>query len=176
MPSDIYNTIEILGDEVAGAQVIDKTISEFKDNTLAYIGSYAFTSCQALSVAEFPNAMIIYQNAFANCGSLSSVSFPNASRIENSAFYYCSSLSSASFPSAAVIGSSAFFLCTNLTSITIGTRMNTVCILSSSNAFLKNGVGSIINPSLSIYVPSSLAAAYKIASNWSYFSTRIVGV
>jgi hypothetical protein len=45
-----------------------------------------------------------------------------------------------------------------------------VCILNGSTVFYNTGIGSDKG---SIFVPASLVASYKAATNWAYFSNRI---
>ena len=40
--SEFINTIDVLGDDAVIDSIIDRTITEFKDNTLTTIGQYAF--------------------------------------------------------------------------------------------------------------------------------------
>jgi hypothetical protein len=47
---------------------------------------------------------------------------------------------------------------------------STVCTLKNSNAFSNTGIWSNKG---SIFVPSSLVASYKKATNWTFFSNRI---
>ena len=157
------------------------------------INSYAFYLCSNLPNVNFPVATSIDIHAFAHCSKLTNVNFPAAITIGSSAFYYCSNLTSINFPVATTIGSYAFYHCLNLTSVnfpamtTIGSaafydcskltsiylRASAVCNLSNSNAFSKTGIWSTKG---SIFVPASLVASYKAATNWAYFSNRIFGV
>ena len=154
------------------------------------IGSYAFAYCSGLTSVSFPAATTINYCAFACCYSLTSVSFPAARTIGNYAFDRCSSLTSVSFPAATTISSQAFAQCYSLTSVsfpaarTIGRSAfqrcsslttlyltgSSLCSLAASTAFTSTGIGS--NKGY-IYVPSSLVASYKAATNWAFFSNRI---
>ena len=106
--------------------------------------------------------------AFANCTNLTSVSFPKVTSIGSYTFQDCTNLTSVSFPAATSIGYYAFADCSSLASIYLGA--STVCTLSNSNAFSYTGIWSNKG---SIFVPASLLASYKTATNWSYFSNRI---
>ena len=163
------------------------------------IGSYAFCSCSSLTSVSFPQATTIGNRAFCSCSSLTSVNFPQATTIGSSAFERCPSLTSVSFPQATTIGGYAFLSCVKLTSVsfpqatTIGSYAflscvklislyltgPTLCKLSKSNAFLSTPIGDYSTSAGtygSIYVPASLLASYKAATNWAYFSSRFVGI
>ena len=154
------------------------------------IGMYAFASCTSLTTISFPSCTTIGSYAFNRCSALTTASFPKCTTIGNSAFYYCSKLTTVSFPACTTIGSNAFRYCTSLTTVSfpactsIGTFAfgscsgltsiyllgNSLCSLANSNAFLNT---SIWSDKGSIFVPSSLVASYKSATNWAFFSNRI---
>jgi len=134
------------------------------------IWSHAFRSCSSLTSVSFPKVTYIGSYAFTSCTSLTSVSFPVATSIEAYAFQDCRSLTSVSFPVATYIGNYAFRSCSSLISIYL--TNTSVCRLSNSNAFSNTGIWSTKG---SIFVPTSLVASYKAASQWSYFSNRIFG-
>ena len=163
------------------------------------IGSYAFKYCYSLTTASFPKAITIGNDTFNYCSSLTTISFPVIRSIGNYAFEYCSKLTTASFPSATSIGNSAFRYCYSLTTAsfpkatTIGGYAfyrcynlkslyltgSSVCTLSNSNAFSSTPIGGYSTSAGtygSIYVPASLLASYKAATNWTYFSSRFVGI
>lgn len=66
------------------------------------------------------------------------------------------------------IGSYAFAYCSGLTTLYL--TGSSLCSLAASTAFTSTGIGS--NKGY-IYVPSSLVASYKAATNWAFFSNRI---
>lgn len=156
----------------------------------ASINSGAFYSCDSLTSVSFPGVMSISDFAFYSCTSLTSVNFPSVAYIGGSAFAYCFGLTSVNFPIAQTIGGRAFSYCTRLTSVnfpfvkTISSyafhhcsSLNSVCLtrgvvctLKNSNAFSLTGIWSDKG---SIFVPSSLVASYKAATNWVFFSNRI---
>lgn len=133
-----------------------------------YIGSGAFYRCTSLSQMSLPVCTNIGVNAFIRCSSLSQISLPMCSFINNNAFNRCISLSQASLPMCSFIGDYVFEACSSLSIITIG--YSSVCRLKNSNAF--NGCTALT----SIYVPASLVESYKTATNWTYYSDKIVGI
>ncbi len=163
-----------------------------------FIGARAFDDCSSLTSANFPMCTEIRDYAFANCSNLTSVSFPVCTFIDRYAFTGCSSLTSVSFPVCTEIGENAFDRCTSLTSVSfqvcerIGENAfdrcyhlisltlgaSSVCSLSGSSAFASTPIGGYSVSAGrygSIFVPASLLASYKTATNWSYFSSRFVG-
>lgn len=136
------NTIDALGDDVALAKLIDRSIAEFIDDTVKTVGQYAFYKCQDLENVEMPAVTTIESYAFASCINLLSVSMENAqgrlngyafqgctqlvsfslpriTSIENSAFSGCKELTNATFPSIATVGQSAFNGCTKLSKVSL---------------------------------------------------------
>jgi hypothetical protein len=82
-----------------------------------------------------------------------------------------------SFPACTYIGSNAFKECYNLTSLYLTNSV--VCTLNNSNAFSStpiDGYSASTGTYGSIYVPASLLTAYQSATNWTYFSSRFVGI
>ena len=140
------------------------------------IGSYAFFSCRTLTSASFPECIKMFMYAFGYCSALRSISFPTCIIIWANAFVYCSALTSVSFPACTTIGHQAFDYCSRLSAAYF--LASSLATLSSSNAFQYTPMqySSYLGVFGSIYVPSSLVASYKAATNWTYYSERIVGV
>ena len=139
------------------------------------IGNDAFDSCSKLTTVSFPVVTTIGIAAFASCSKLTTVSFPVVTTIGGYAFEYCSKLTTVSFPAATVISSNAFSHCYNLKSLYL--TGSSLCTLSNSNAFTSTPIGGYsVSAGCygSIYVPDSLLASYKKATNWTYFSSRFV--
>ena len=143
-----------------------------------YIGDSAFSGCRNLTSISFPACTRINSLAFTNCTSLTSVSFPEVTWIASSAFLSCSSLALASFPKCSIIYSYAFQKCYNLLSLYLIT--SSVCKLQHSNVFSSTPIAGYTTSTGgvygSIYVPMSLLSAYQASTNWTYFSSRFVGV
>lgn len=68
--SEFINTIEVLGDEATMDAIIERTITEFRDDVLTSVGAYAFYGCAALETVDLPSITSIAANAMANCSSL----------------------------------------------------------------------------------------------------------
>ena len=71
--AEFINTIDVLGDDVVFDSIIDRTITEFKDNSVETVGKYAFTKCNALVTVLLPNVKSIGVYAFNNCTNLTAV-------------------------------------------------------------------------------------------------------
>jgi len=130
------------------------------------IGDNAFYYCTSLTSIEIPNSVTsIGSGAFYRCSSLSSVTIGNrVTRIGNHAFYYCRSLESIEIPNSVTsIGKSAFNRCRSLTSVTVN---------ATTPPALGNNVFDETN-NCPILVPSASLEAYKAASGWSDYASRI---
>ena len=131
--------------------------------------SNAFRNCEILTSVSLPACTTLYDYAFRYCGNLSSVSLPNVVRMSGYCFANCVSLQTISLPKCSYVSRYAFWGCTNLKTIYMGTARSVVATMTQSNAL------SDCSALQSIYVPASLVDAYKKASNWSYYSSKIVG-
>ena len=94
--------------------MIDRSITEISSNVTS-IGNSAFSSCSALTTADFPAATSIGNNAFDGCSALTTADFPAVTSIGTYAFSSCSALTTADFQAATSIGDSAFSSCSALT-------------------------------------------------------------
>lgn len=130
-----------------------------------------FIGCSSLTTVNFPSCTSIYNYAFSGCSNLTSISFPKCQIVDTYVFYSCTKLSSISLPNCTELRTYVFNKCTSLSSIYLGA--STICTLSNSNAF---GSTKITPTTGSIFVPASLVASYKTATNWTYFSNRIYSI
>lgn len=138
------------------------------------VPSGTFYSCYALSQADIKGVTSLYQNAFCRCSSLESAFFPLCSVVGNSCFSNCSSLSQVTLGCTS-IGVNAFSNCTSLESL----YMLTCSVPSlSANAFGNTPMAdnTLLGHFGSIYVPSSLVASFKAATNWVSLSDRITAL
>lgn len=153
------------------------------------LGSYAFNGCGGLKSVSFPNVTSAGEYAFQSCR-LVEVELPLLATVPNGCFRYNYSIKKGTFQSATSIGENAFrsdsslqqldfSVCTTIYQLAFisCTKMDvfiirnpTVATLKSSNAFsatpISSGTGYI-------YVPASLVDAYKAATNWSTYASRI---
>lgn len=78
--AEFINTIDALGDEVVLNSIIDRSITEFKDDQLTTIGNYAFNGCSSLRVVDLPNMKSSGESAFTNCD-IVEFNIPNATSL-----------------------------------------------------------------------------------------------
>lgn len=162
-------------------------------NSVTSIGGGAFNGSSSLTTITIPNSVTsISDAAFAGCSGMTSLTIGNSvTSIGGSAFWDCSGLTSVTIPNSVTsIGDQAFYRCTGLQSVTIGNSVTSI----GANAFnscsnLRNliiqattpptlGSGALgdTNGSLAIKVPSASVNAYKAASGWSSYSSRIQAI
>ena len=139
-------------------------------NSVTTIGLSAFDYCTSLASVIIPNSVTtINQWTFYYCRSLTSVTIPNSvTSIDLYAFYHCDSLTSINIPNSVTsIGEQVFSYCSSLTSVTIeATTPPTLESNVFNNTPIASGTGTI-------YVPSQSVSAYKAATNWSTYASRI---
>lgn len=160
-----------------------------------YLEMNVFNNCQKMVSFYGPSVSIIGQNCFNGCINLNSIYIPLCHQIENGAFKFCSVLTSIDLPEVSWLASSVFSGCSNLsyinipkigsvkaglfkdctslTTVLLGSLSSSVIPLYNSNVFTGTPIAL---GSGSIYVPASLVESYKTATNWTYFSDKIVGI
>ena len=139
-------------------------------DSVTSIGEQAFRDCAALTSVTIPDSVTsIGVSVFYNCTSLTSVNIPDSvTSIGEQAFYNCAALTSIDIPdSVTKISNQAFLQCTSLTSVTV--RATTPPTLAS-NAF------NSTHANLVIYVPAASVDAYKSASGWSDYASKIQAI
>lgn len=183
MPAFI-NTIDILGDDAVLDRIIDRSITEFKDDVITSLGQNALRNCSNLIHVDLPSVTAVGREAFAKCTALNYVNLPIANNISNMVFDHCSSLISITLPAATAITDYCFRSCTGLVSVDLSQvtniyrafssctslvslilRSETVVTLGNASAF--EGNTPIASGTGYIYVPASLVDSYKAATNWS---------
>lgn len=113
--SDFVNTVDVIGDEALTNSIIDRSITEIKDNVSKDIGQYAFCGCSAMKTARFPAVTNVGSYAFNYCAALTTAAFPAATKIGAYAFEGCAALAVANAPLANTVGERAFYGCDALT-------------------------------------------------------------
>lgn len=185
---DIVVTATGGSDELA-KQLIDRTITEIRDDTTATVGSYAFAGCKELTYASFTNCEKIGSYAFTvctklvtvnlpkltdlslnlvqGCSVLKNISIPEVTNLPSNSIRDCVALEKIDLPKVRTINSQVFLNCSALTAVIL--RSTSVATLSNSNSF--NGT-PIANGTGYIYVPAALVDRYKTATNWSAFTNQ----
>ena len=165
------------------------TSCNFREGTVG-IGGGAFQSCRSLTSVAIPNSVTnIGDYAFAYCSGLTSVTIGSGvTEIGGWAFNGCRSLASINIPdNVTSIGNMAFNGCSGLTSVTIGSGVTEIggqTFYNSTNAsFTIKALtpptitsGALPPPSSltkTIYVPAQSVNAYKTASIWSSYASKI---
>lgn len=164
-------------------------------NSVTSIGERAFQSCSALTSINIPSDVTtIGDVAFSECSSLSSITIPTGVTIigENT-FSYCNGLTSVTISdNVTTIRHYAFFNCTGLTSVVIGNGVTDIEDGAFTDCFRLQSViiHAATPPTITkildypfdntnncpIYVPSGSVNAYKTASGWSTYASRIQAI
>ena len=134
------------------------------------IGWRAFRGCTGLTSITIPSSVTSIGNkAFEDCTGLTSITIPSSvTSIGDLAFEGCTGLTSITIPSSVTsIGDWAFFECSGLTSIT-ACKMEPSEYNCSTIAFY-----NVPYSSVTLYVPSGSASAYKALAPWSKFSNIV---
>lgn len=90
--AEFINTIDVLGDDAVVDGIINRSITEFKDDTITEIGAYAFDSCSALKVVEVPLVSKVGGYAFRNCSTLYALELPEVTVLPTYLVQGCSAL------------------------------------------------------------------------------------
>ena len=170
---------------------INKTdlISVEVGNCVTSLGNGAFQNCRSLTSVIIPDAVTSIGNgAFLLCDSLTSITIPDSvTSIGDSAFDSCRSLTSIDIPSGVTfIGDTTFQECTSLTSIEIPsgvtfidnaafqycTSLTSIIVKATTPPTLGSDAFYRTN-NCPIYVPCESVEAYKSASGWSDYASRI---
>ena len=155
------------------------------------IGNYAFQRCSSLTSITIPEGVTsIGDDAFNTCDSLTSITIPDSvTSIGESAFYQCGRLTSITIPSRVTsIGERAFDSCYSLVSVTIPSRVTSIgqyafqdCsgltrITINATTPPRLGANAIPDNVANIYVPEGSVDAYKAASGWSSYASKISAI
>ena len=134
-------------------------------DSVTYIGVYAFYDCDSLATVNIGSGVTnIDSRAFTSCDSLRSVSVPDSvTNIGNGAFCWNDITTITIGSGVTSIGEWAFESCTALTSVTIN---------ATTPPTLGRGAFDDTN-NCQIYVPAASVDAYKAATGWSTYASRI---
>ena len=164
------------------------------------IGNAAFSNCSNLTNVSLPECISVDTGAFYRCISLITISLPKCTNIGNGAFSSCSNLTNVSLPECTTIGMNGFNSCTSLATISLPKCTNigsnafsrcynllslyllgsSIVTLGANNVFYSTPISTYTTSTGgvygSVYVPSSLYDQYISATNWYWYSARIVSM
>lgn len=176
--SEFINTIDVLGDDAVIDSIIQRTITEFKDNRVNKIGDHAFYGCSALTEVDIPNATTIEMESFRGCTSLTTLDLPNVRTIKNS-FRGCSALEVADFRKLSTVSTYGFYDCTALKALVLRNTEQYATMehfYALKNTPIAGGTGFV-------YVPQAMVDGYKNgnfpaapapnATNWTTYADQI---
>ena len=142
------------------------------------VESQAFGSCRTTATTKLftninflPACTTLGSSAFVGCSDLLTVKLPACTTIGSGAFLSCRSLTTVDLSACTIIYNYAFQDCSQLTTLIL--RASSVATLVNSNVFsntpIANGAGYIC-------VPPDWIASYQNATNWTYFSRKIIAL
>ena len=180
--ANFKNTIDVLGDDAVIDSIIQKTIPEYKDDTISEVGQYAFYGCAVLAEVDLPNVETIGQKAFCKTPALKKLNVPKATKFHGYTFQETSpfALEEIVCPNVALFGAQAIMhtavkkldvhVVTMFQANALPDSLQTLILRSKDGVSTLNYALSNCNPS--IYVPSALYDSYKAASNWSTYANQ----
>ena len=163
--SDFINTSDAIGDELLTAQIIDRTVTEYKDNTVTTVGASAFESCGSLITVDLPEVTSVGTGAFRG-SSVVTLNLPKCETIGVNILYGNRGVTKLDFPKVTEIKIYGLQYVWNLTTLIL--RSKTMCTLGNASM----GVSPIGKGTGYIYVPSALLEQYKTATNWSTYANQ----
>lgn len=193
-------SLEEMAAAIGGIKNADDYFADVLDKKVVHLVNHKVTAAVPASfqngnnnlvTVDLPNSAGVGETAFANCKKLAAINLDSAKTLASSAFSTTLALKTAYFPNVETItgwgylfngsnvekviflkltskfGASDFNNCRYLTALVLGADV--VVPLSNANAFdntpIKAGTGYI-------YVRKSQIEGYKVATNWSAFSTQ----
>lgn len=179
-------------------KVNGNTLTSFSNTTITSIRAYMFYGCSNLASINIPNVTNIGTSAFQQIGlagnltiekflsSLGTYVFKQtpittatfkqgAYRLDTAVFERCSDLTAVDIGDTGEngvlsIAGTAFYYTSNITALII---RRSKAVFPLANAFPSS---SALSSTATIYVPEALLSAYKSASNWSTYASRIVKI
>jgi hypothetical protein len=165
---------------------------KMNDREVSGIGAQAFYYCTALTTVKLPSTVTFIDDyAFAGCTSLETIVIPaSVTRIGKLAFQGCTALKSVVFlgTDVEIIDDFAFNDCTELKSIvlpeglkTIGNqafqdckKLSTLTVQAVTPPTISTNSFTNCSALKTIRVPKGSLSAYKSATNWSAFASKMV--
>ena len=194
-----FSTTLTSGETKGNGYNFDLMTSAVVGDCVTKIGQGAFyQNCNTLtSVTLSDSVTVIDENAFFNCDSLTSINIPSGvTTIGDFSFAFCTRLPSITISNGVTnIGTQAFGSCYSFTSITIPSSVTSIghwafyeCSgLTSITCLATTPPSAVTFPYVPweafdstndcpIYVPAESVEAYKSATNWSTYASRIQAI
>lgn len=183
--SDFINTIDQLGDEVVLVSILDRSITEFKDNVLTSIRDNAFRDCTNLTTIDLPNVITVGENAFRTCRNLTTINLPNLTSIGGEYAFAYTNLTTIKLPNVTgTLVNNIFSNCTNLAMVefcknvtfnygVFSNSPNIKALILRSDTLCKDTSGCSLTTNCYIYVPRALVESYKTDHRWSKYADKI---
>jgi hypothetical protein len=191
--AEFINTVDVLGDTAVMDSLIERTITEFKDDKVTVLGNGALAMCKELKTVSIPNVTMIQSDAIRGGDSLETVYAPNmvtvgsgglqdnialqsiclpkATSILANALRQCYALEYVELPEVQEFGGYVFESDLALKAVVIR-QVNTVPSITTTTFHYMYGSG-ISKGTGYVYVPSALVDRYKSATNWSVYAAQI---
>ena len=190
-----FNNLTTIGENTDSNKKNAKSVEIY--DSVTEIGNKAFYGCSNLTYIRLPESVTsIGEEAFYNCTYLTNIAIPNSvTNIGNYAFFACVRVTSITLSdSLTTIGEGAFKMCGSLTSITIPANVTTIGnnVFDRCPSLTTMTVNATTPPSIgdnflstnylgeiktnTIYVPAASLDAYKSATNWSAFASKIKAI
>lgn len=135
------NTRDVLGDQETLDGLVSHTLTEFEEDGVTTMRSYAFYRNDAIESVGLPALKTVSQYAFSGCTSLNNVGVQYVETIDTRGFENCKSLSSIGCDSLTRINTYAFSGCSSLNSIDTS-KVTAI----GDYAFQDSGIGKIELP------------------------------
>lgn len=103
------------GNDKLFKSVMERSVTEFKDESITSVAPYIFYGYTTLKSVDFPNITQIGVNAFYNCTAITSFNAPKLTHIGNYGLYNVSTLENINFPVITRIDTQALRQCRKIT-------------------------------------------------------------
>ena len=143
---------------------------DLSNTSITSIGEDCFSSCYALTSINIPDGVTSLGNGcFWECSSLTSINIPEGvTSLGSDCFSDCTSLTSITMPEGVTsLGARCFYNCTSLTLATV---------LPATPPTLGWAAFDNVHTSFNIKVRSPYVNAYKAATNWSEYASKISAI
>lgn len=180
--ADFINTIDVLGDDAVIDSIIDRSITEFKDNVITKIGAYAFSDCAALETVDMPNVTALPHRAFDGCSTLKNANFQNVTSVTErclvcpNAWVKVPSLTNVGWYGLRECSMFAFECSSKVTFGNNPTPWGNLGHLILRSETMCVAEGSSLPSATDVYVPRALIEDYKAATNWSAYADKFKAI